>query len=73
MQLFQSNFHFQSYFDGLVYCYTYNSTTAKNTKLSPNFMIWEFCAKAQFPHSFDRFARNFTETVPLHKISTPEN
>ena len=24
---------------------------AKNTVISPNFMVWKFCAKAQFPHS----------------------
>ena len=26
--------------------------TPKNTVLSTNFMVWKFCGKAQFPHSF---------------------
>ena len=26
--------------------------TAKNTVISPNFLAWTFCGKAQFPHSF---------------------
>ena len=33
--------------------------TAKNPVISPNFMVWKFCGKAQFPHSFGRIARNF--------------
>ena len=37
--------------------------TAKNTVISPNFLVWKFCGKAQFPHSFGRFARNYAETV----------
>ena len=45
--------------------------TAKNTVISPNFMVWKFCGKAQFPHSFGRIARNYAETVLFHKISTP--
>ena len=28
----------------------------KNTIISPNFLLWKFCGKAQFPHSFGRFA-----------------
>ena len=24
---------------------------AKNTVISPNFLVWKFCGKAQFPHS----------------------
>ena len=38
-------------------CFTY---TTKSTVISPNFLVWEFCGNAQFPHSF-------------HKISTPGN
>ena len=34
-------------------------------------MVWKFCGKAR--HSFARFTRNFAETVPFHKISTPGN
>ena len=45
---------------------------AKNTKLSPNFLEWEYCGKAQFPHSFGRITRNYAETVLFHKISAPE-
>ena len=37
--------------------------TAKNNIISPNFMVWKFCGKAQFPHSFGRFARNSAETA----------
>ena len=36
--------------------------TAKNTLISPNFLVRKFCGKAQFPHSFGRFARNYAET-----------
>ena len=32
--------------------------TAQNTVISPNFMVWKFFGKAQFPHSFGRIARN---------------
>ena len=41
--------------------------TVKNTLISPNFLVWKFCGKAQFLHSFGRFARNYAETVPFHK------
>ena len=46
-----------------------STLTAKNTVISPNFLVWEFCGKAQFPH----IAGIYTETVPYHKISTPGN
>ena len=26
--------------------------TVKNTVISPNFLVWKFCGKSQFPHSF---------------------
>ena len=29
-------------------------STAKNTVISPNFLVWKFYGKAQFPHSFGR-------------------
>ena len=29
---------------------------AKNTAISPDFLVWKFCEKTQFPHSFGRFA-----------------
>ena len=41
--------------------------------ISPNFLVWKFCGKAQFLHRFERIARNYAETVPFHKISTPGN
>ena len=41
--------------------------------LSPNFLLWKICEKAQFRHSSERFARNYPEIVPLHKIPTPGN
>ena len=47
--------------------------TAEKVVISPNFLVWNFCEKAQFPHSSRRFARNYTETVPFHKISTLGN
>ena len=29
--------------------------TVKNTVISPNFLVWRFCGKAQFSHSFGRY------------------
>ena len=45
-------------------------TTAEIAVVSPNFLVWKFCGHAQFPHSFWQFARNYAETVPVHKIFT---
>ena len=53
--------------------YGEKSCTAENTVILPNFLVWKFCGKAEFPHSFGQFARNYAETVPFHKISTPGN
>ena len=50
-----------------------NCITAKNTVISPDFLVQKFCGKEQFPHSFAWFARNYAETVPFHKFSTPGN
>ena len=47
--------------------------TAKNTVITPDFLVWTFCRKAQFPDSFGRFARNYAETMLFRKISTPGN
>ena len=44
---------------------------AKKPVISPNFLVWKFCGKAQFPHNFGRFARNHAETAPFHIICTP--
>ena len=49
------------------------SVEPKNTAISSNILVWEFRGKAQFPHSFVRFARNYAETAPFHKIATPWN
>ena len=56
--------------DILTFILTY---TVKNIIISPNFLVWKYCGKAQFPHSFGRIAWNYAETVPFRKISTPEN
>ena len=47
--------------------------TTKNTVISPDFLVRKFCGKAQFPHSFGRFARKYMDTVAFRKISTPGN
>ena len=47
--------------------------TGKNTVISPDFLVWKFCGKTQFLHSFGRIARNYAETVPFCKICTPAN
>ena len=47
--------------------------TAKNTVISPDFLVRKFCGKAQFPHSFRWFARNYAQTVLFCKISAPGN
>ena len=50
--------------------------TAKITVISPDFLVWKFCGKTQFQHSFrriSRIVRNYAETVHFHKISTPGN
>ena len=47
--------------------------TAKNIVISPNFLVWKFRGKAQFPHSFVRIPRKYAETVSFHKVSTPGN
>ena len=36
----------------------------KNTVISPNFLVWKFSGKAQFPHSFGRI-ENTLENTPL--------
>ena len=42
--------------------------TAKNTPISPNFLVRKFCGKAQLSHSFGRIAQHYAETVPLMRI-----
>ena len=45
--------------------------TVKNAKISPFSLVWKFCRNTEFLQSCGRFARNSTETVHFHKISTP--
>ena len=49
------------------------SFTAKNTVISSDYLVWTFCGKAQFPHSFRQIARKYAENVPFCKTSTPGN
>ena len=44
--------------------------TTKNTIISPNFLVWKFCGKAQFAPSFVQFVQNYAETAPFHKTAT---
>ena len=44
-------------------------TTALNTVLSPNFLVWKFCGNAQF---LQRISRNCAETVRFRKIPHSE-
>ena len=32
--------------------FDHSSSHSKNIVISPNFLVWKFCGKAQFPHSF---------------------
>ena len=40
--------------------------------ISPNFLVWKFCGKAQLLHSFRQITRNSAETMPFDKISHHE-
>ena len=73
LQIFHQNFAriFSNF--GIVLEIFKTSITVKNTLISPYFVLWKFCGKAPFPHSFGRFARNYVETVPFHKISITRN
>ena len=35
------------------------TNNVKNTLILPNFLVWKFCRKAQFPQSFCRIAQNY--------------
>ena len=35
--------------------------------------MYKLCGKAQFPHSFEQFTRNYTEITYFQKTSIPEN
>ena len=49
------------------------ANTARNTIITPNFLVWRFCGMAQFLHNIRPIARNYAETVPFLKISTTKN
>ena len=38
-----------------------SNTTATNTVISPNSLVWKFCVKAQFPWNVIHYARNHPE------------
>ena len=61
------------FFDSLMCLQFVLNNTAKNTSLSPDFLVWKFCGKAQFSYSFGPISRTYAETVPFRKISTPGN
>ena len=46
------------------------SYTARNVVISPNFLVWKFCRKAQFGHNFEQITRNNAEIVPFRNTST---
>ena len=46
--------------------------TAKNTVISLNFLVWKFCGKAQFPHIFRGFARNYHSFRRFARNYAPE-
>ena len=41
----------------------------KNTVISPNILMWKFCGKAQFPHSFGRRSETEWDLAP-YEIKT---
>ena len=43
--------------------------TAKNTLISPNFLVWKICGNAQFPQSFGRLASRFIYNLSLNQYS----
>ena len=48
-----------------------NSDRAWNSAISPTFLVWKICGKAQFPQSSGRIT--VSETVPFRKVFTLEN
>ena len=41
----------------------------KNTIISPNFLVWKFCGKAQFPHSEKHWEKIIIDTINWRKLS----
>ena len=52
---------------------TKSVSLGKKTVISPDFLVWKFCGKTQFLHSFKQISRDYRETVSFCKISTPGN
>ena len=48
-------------------------TQWEKSVISYIFLVFKFCEKSQFPHSFGQVIQNYAETVPFHKIFTPGN
>ena len=44
----------------------FEEITLKNTVISPNFLVWTLCGKAQFPHSFGTCA--FPQNLHTRKL-----
>ena len=44
--------------------------TAKNTVISLNFLVWKFCGKEQFPHSFgaDQNESNVEDQIRMKAV-----
>ena len=42
--------------------------TMKNTVISPDFLVWKFCGKAQFPHSFGKLRCFWQWLFHLNKV-----
>ena len=40
----------------------------KNTVISPDFLVWKFCGKAQFPHSFGKLRYFWQWLFHLNKV-----
>ena len=47
--------------------------TTKNTVISPDFLVFKFCGKAQFPYRFGRIVRNYTDLLRIIKTKPVEN
>ena len=41
--------------------FTMKNSTTKNNVILPNYLVWDFCGKAQFLHSFGWFVQNYAE------------
>ena len=48
------------------------TNTALNTVISPNFLVWNFFGKAQFPQSFGRFCGSCAFPLNFHTCKSGE-